>query len=294
MRLGILVEAEEGLDWDSWRATYAAAERLGFDSVWLSDHLQSPWAAADARHGLETWTALAVAMAETRRIMLGSLVSPITFREPAIVARMAESLDALGAGRFVIGLGLGWNADEHAAAGIAFPSVAERTRLLAAGIKRIRHELTGRAIPVLVGGGGQRSTLPVVARYADEWNVTTGSATDYRRMRDQLEVLCHKVGRDPRQIHRSVATGVLIGRDTRDLAARAERMRERVPPLANTGDIVGTAREMGWLVGTPDSVLASLRDFQEAGVERIMLGHYDLGSLETLAVLAETILPSLA
>ncbi len=294
MKLGILVEAEEGLDWDSWRATYAAAERLGFDSVWLSDHLQSPWRDHNARHGLETWTALAVAMAETRRLVLGSLVSPITFREPALVARMAESLDALGPGRFVIGIGLGWNAAEHTAAGIAFPSVAERSHRLVAGIERIRAELAGRAVRLLVGGAGPRSTLPVVARYADEWNVTTGSAADYRRMSLHLEALCRKVARDPREIGRSVATGVLVGRDARDLGERAERMRTCVPPLAAAPDVVSAAREMGWLVGTSETVLGSLRAFQRIGVERVMLGHYDLANVETLAVLAETVLPSLA
>jgi alkanesulfonate monooxygenase SsuD/methylene tetrahydromethanopterin reductase-like flavin-dependent oxidoreductase (luciferase family) len=292
MRLGILVEAEEGLDWDTWRATYAAAERLGFDSVWLSDHLQSPW--SDDRRGLETWTALAVAMAETRRITLGSLVSPITFRAPAIVARMAEALGALGAGRFVIGLGLGWNAAEHAAAGIAFPPVAERARLLGEGIERIRRELATRRVPLLVGGAGPRSTLPVAARYADEWNITTGSVMDYRRVSEQLDALCREVGRDSRQIRRSIATGVLVGRNPRDLDARAERMRACVPPLVRRPDVLSAAREMGWLVGTPDTLVADLRDFAEAGVERVMLGHYDLANLETLAVLAETVLPSLA
>jgi len=113
MKLGILVEVEEGLDWEQWRATYTAAERLGFDSVWLSDHLQSPW--PDRPHGLETWTALTVAAAETHRVEFGPLVSPITFREPVIIARMAESLHGLAHGRFVLGLGLGWNADEHVA-----------------------------------------------------------------------------------------------------------------------------------------------------------------------------------
>jgi alkanesulfonate monooxygenase SsuD/methylene tetrahydromethanopterin reductase-like flavin-dependent oxidoreductase (luciferase family) len=293
MKVGILVEAEEGLDWDSWRATYTAAERLGFDSVWLSDHLQSPWRDNDGRHGLETWTALTVAMAETRRITLGSLVSPIMFREPALVARMAESLDGLGSGRFVVGLGLGWNAAEHAAAGIAFPSVAARARRLAEGIQRIRDELAGRALPVLVGGAGPRSTLPVAARYADEWNVTTGSASDYRRMSQQLAALCGEIGRDARQVRRSVATGVLVGRDASDLERRAQRMRGCVPPLADTPDVVSAARGMGWLAGTPETLLAGLRDFQQAGVERVMLGHYDLANVETLVVLAETVLPSL-
>jgi alkanesulfonate monooxygenase SsuD/methylene tetrahydromethanopterin reductase-like flavin-dependent oxidoreductase (luciferase family) len=291
MRLGILVEAEEGLDWEGWRATYTAAERLGFDSVWLSDHLESPWTAG--RHGLETWTALAVAMAETTRITLGSLVSPITFREPAIVARMAETLSALGPGRLVVGLGLGWNAAEHAAAGIAFPSVADRTRRLVEGIERIRPALASRHVPLLIGGAGQRSTLPVVARYADEWNVTTGSAVDYRRVSGQLDALCRQIGRDPRQVRRSVATGVLIGRDAHDLHARAERMRIFVPPLSEADCVLDAARAMGWLVGTPPVLLASLRGLEEAGVERVVLGHYDVAHVETLAVLAEMVLPSL-
>ncbi len=295
MRLGVLVEAEEGLDWEGWRATYAAAERLGFDSVWLSDHVQSPWAGTpDARHGLETWTALAVAAAETRRITLGSLVSPITFREPALLARMAESIDALCPGRLVVGLGLGWNAAEHAAAGIAFPPTAERARRLADGIECIRRELAGRRVPILVGGGGQRSTLPLVARYADEWNVTTGSVVDYRRMSQQLDALCQAIGRDAREIRRSVATGVLVGRDASDLAERAARMRRCVRPLAEADDVLDGARGMGWLVGTSEMLVATLSELRMAGVERVMLGHYDVAHVDTLALLADTVLASLA
>jgi alkanesulfonate monooxygenase SsuD/methylene tetrahydromethanopterin reductase-like flavin-dependent oxidoreductase (luciferase family) len=291
MRLGILVEAEEGLDWEMWRATYTAVERLGFDSVWLSDHLESPWPGRP--HGLETWTALAVAAAETHRVTLGPLVSPITFRQPPIMARMAESLDALAEGRLVLGLGLGWNADEHATAGVPFPSVADRARLLAEGIKRIRCELNGRHIPVLVGGGGQRSTLPVVARLADEWNVTTGSAVQYRTMSGHLDALCRDLGRDPHEIRRSVATGILIGRDAYDLAARAERMRACVQPLADTENVEEAARRMGWLVGTPETVAAGLSELRDAGVDRVMLGHYDVASLSTLDIVADRVLPLL-
>jgi alkanesulfonate monooxygenase SsuD/methylene tetrahydromethanopterin reductase-like flavin-dependent oxidoreductase (luciferase family) len=291
MRLGILVEAEEGLDWDRWRATYAAAERLGFDSVWVSDHLQSPW--SDRQHGLETWTALAVAAAETHAIVLGPLVSPITFRPPAIVARMAESLEALAPGRFVIGLGLGWNAHEHAAGGIDFPAVNDRTRLLSDGIARIRCELTDRHIPVLVGGQGRRSTLPIVARHADEWNMTTGSARDYVEASHILDALCRAIGRDPREIRRSVATGILIGRNVIDLRERAERMRRCVPPLADAENVLDGARQMGWLVGTPETVIASLRELRDAGVDRVILGHYDVAQIGTLELLAEAVLPSL-
>jgi alkanesulfonate monooxygenase SsuD/methylene tetrahydromethanopterin reductase-like flavin-dependent oxidoreductase (luciferase family) len=280
VKLGILVEVEEALDWDSWRATYTAAERLGFESLWLSDHLDSPWS---ARHGLETWTALAVAAAETQRLVLGPLVSPVTFREPAITLRMAESLQVLSHGRFVVGLGLGWNADEHAAAGIAFPPAVERSRRLAETAKRIRCE---GHVPVLIGGSGPRVTLPLVALHADQWNMTTASVADFTRVSHQLDALCGERGRPPHEIMRSIAAGVLVGSDNADLCARAERMRNWVPPLASSEDVLSAARAMGWLVGTAEEIRGRLHEFAAAGVERAILGHYNLSDATTLELVA--------
>lgn len=281
MKLGILIEVEEALDWDSWRSTYAAAERLGFESIWLSDHLASPWG---TRPGLETWTALAVAAAETERLVLGPLVSPSTFREPAIVARMAAALGALSHRRLVVGLGLGWNADEHAAAGMAFPSVVERSQRLATTIEHIR--CADPTLPILIGGSGPRATLPLVARYADQWNMTTASVADFERASAQLNVLCNAIGRSPGDIPRSIACGVLVGRDADDLHARAERIRRCVPPLTDADDVLDAARTMGWLVGTVDDIMAALREFEAAGAERVILGHYDLADRQTLELLA--------
>jgi alkanesulfonate monooxygenase SsuD/methylene tetrahydromethanopterin reductase-like flavin-dependent oxidoreductase (luciferase family) len=292
MKVGILVETEEGLDWDHWRRTFAAAERLGFESVWISDHLQSAWTAG--RHGLEPWTALTVAAAETHRIVFGSLVSPITFREPALVARCAESLDRLAPGRCVIGLGLGWNADEHAAAGIAFPPVQERRQRLNQGIERIRRELGERRIPILVGGKGPRSTLPIVAQHADEWNVTTASATEYARSAGELDRLCQEIGRDPGQIRRSVAVGFLIGRNVRELSERSERMRVRVKPLTEERDVLGAMRRMGWVVGTPQEIVSAVSPLAELWVDRVIFGHYDLEDVASLELLAERVMPKLA
>jgi alkanesulfonate monooxygenase SsuD/methylene tetrahydromethanopterin reductase-like flavin-dependent oxidoreductase (luciferase family) len=289
MNLGVLVEVEEGLDWDQWRATYMAVERLGFDSVWLSDHLASPW--SDRQQHLETWTALAVAAAETRRITLGPLVSPVTLREPTIVARMAQSLEVLSQGRFVTGLGLGWNADEHAAAGIAFPAAAERARRLSETITRLRCESADRNIRLLIGGSGARLTLPLVARFADEWNVTTGSVDEFRALSARLDAVCQGLGREPREIRRSVATGILVGRDAQDLSERGERMRRCVLPLAGVDNVLEGARAMGWIVGTPETTKRSLQQFSDAGVDRVILGHYDVSNVATLELLAETVLP---
>jgi alkanesulfonate monooxygenase SsuD/methylene tetrahydromethanopterin reductase-like flavin-dependent oxidoreductase (luciferase family) len=293
MKLGVLIESEEGLDWERWQSTCLAAERLGFESLWLSDHLASPW--SDQRHGLEPWVALSVAASQTRRIRLGSLVSPITFRQPALMARMAEAIDDLGAGRFVLGLGLGWNAAEHARFGIPFPPLNERVRMLADGITCIRQVLGQRHIPLLLGGAGVRSTLPLVARFADEWNVTTASADFFRVRNDTLDELCAQAERDPRTIRRSIAAGVLVGRDADEVRERSRRMQGCVPPLAHVDlDQVPTAAaDMGWLVGTPAALVAALRPLAEAGVDLAVLGHYDLDDAQSLELIAAEVLPNL-
>jgi alkanesulfonate monooxygenase SsuD/methylene tetrahydromethanopterin reductase-like flavin-dependent oxidoreductase (luciferase family) len=146
----------------------------------------------------------------------------------------------------------------------------------------------------LIGGKGARSTLPVVARLADEWNVTTSSPTEYARAAAELDQLCRQVGRDPGEIRRSVAFGFLIGRDARELAERSERMRRCVPPLAHAQDTLAAARQMGWMVGTPVQAIDALTALSEAGVERAILGHYDLAETGALEVIAEHVMPAVA
>jgi alkanesulfonate monooxygenase SsuD/methylene tetrahydromethanopterin reductase-like flavin-dependent oxidoreductase (luciferase family) len=281
MKLGLLVEIEEGLSWSRWRNVLTRAEALGFESVWVSDHLCSPWSQTPAT--LEAWTALAVAAAETQRIRLGPLVTPVTIRPPALVARMASALGGLSGGRFTLGLGLGWNRAEHAAFGLRFPSLAERARLLKETAEQ------ARGVPVLIGGMGERATLPLVARFADEWNMTTASATRVQQRSAVLDVLCQEIGRDARAIARSVAVGYLVGRDAAELRERSARIREWVAPLAAVAveAVPDAARGMGWLVGTVDAIGEQVRELERAGVERIIFGHYDLDDLAAMELLAE-------
>jgi alkanesulfonate monooxygenase SsuD/methylene tetrahydromethanopterin reductase-like flavin-dependent oxidoreductase (luciferase family) len=281
MKLGLLVEVEEGLTWPRWRAIVSRVEELGFESVWISDHLSSPWSRDTPR--LETWTALAVAAAETRRVRLGPLVSPVTFRAPAMHARMAEALQQLSCGRFTLGLGLGWNASEHEQFGLAFPSVLQRARL----IEQTAGYVHG--VPLLIGGKGEQFTLPLVARFADEWNMTTGSAAVVRERSSVLEEQCLAIGRDPRAIARSVAVGYLVGSTAGELRERGARLQRWVKPLADVDldDVPTAARDLSWLVGTPDEIAEQLDDLESAGVERVIFGHYDLDDLSSLESVAK-------
>ena len=310
MRLSVLLEVEEGLTWPQLRRVAAAVERLGFEGLWLSDHLDSLHQPGVG--GLETWTALGVVAAETERIRLGPLVTPVTFRHPALVARMVAGLDVLSGGRMVLGLGAGWNDAEHRAYGVDFPPAAERTARLEEVIQVI-DRLQGDApasfegryyrveavdarpkpvqrprVPLLIGGGGERRTLPLAARYADEWNLTTADPALFRAKSARLDEACRAVGRDPRAIRRSVAVGFLIGADRRDLDERAGMFRTLVPRLAGVppAAVPAAARELGWVVGTVDEVIEQLRRLAAAGVEEVVLNQYAFDDDAALALIA--------
>jgi alkanesulfonate monooxygenase SsuD/methylene tetrahydromethanopterin reductase-like flavin-dependent oxidoreductase (luciferase family) len=293
VKLGLLVEAEEGLDWARWRQVLLAAERLGFSSVWISDHLQSPWSAEPGSPaGLDAWVALAVAATQTRRLQLGSLVSPVTFRPPAVLARLAHTVEMLAPGRLVVGLGLGWNRAEHDAFGIPFPPPVQRAWLLGQTVQLLRQTLHA---PVLIGGGGA-STLPLVARYADYWNLTTAAVDTYTERATELARQCLEVERPSQEIRRSIAVGFLVGRDEAELRERARRLQRLVPPLAKVAHeaVPDAARGMGWIAGTPGELVHALEPLAKAGVELAILGHYDPDDVDALELIATRVMPALA
>ena len=139
MKLGVMLEGQEGVSWELWRRLMAKVEALGFESLWRSDHFMS--LEDSSRDAIETWVALTLTAAETTRLRFGSLVCPITFRHPSLLARMAASVDVLSGGRLVLGLGAGWNEHEHHAFGIPFPPLPARIELLKEGIEVIRRLL---------------------------------------------------------------------------------------------------------------------------------------------------------
>ena len=317
MKVGIIVEGHEGLSWDAWRRLAAQTEALGFDSFWRSDHLLST--IDEGREAHETWLALTVAALETQRLQIGSLVSPMTFRHPAMLAKLAASVDSLSEGRLVLGVGAGWNHREHRAHGLRFPSFQERLARLREGIEIILglqgdepvsyhgeyYEIEaanpypkpfGKRIPLLIGGRGQDRFLSIVARYADEWNMTTNSPSLYRERSERLDQQCRIAGRDPAAIRRSVAVGILVGRSQLEIERRSVAMQRLIPHLAvvNTSDVPEAARAIGWVCGRPDEIVQQLHELAAVGIDRVMLQHNDVDDEDVLELIAREVVPAVA
>jgi F420-dependent oxidoreductase-like protein len=222
LRFGLCTD--QNLSWERMLERWLLYEELGFDSIWLCDHLIQP--SRPAGPYFEAWTLLAALAAHTRRIRIGVLVSSNTFRHPALLAREAITVDHISGGRLELGLGAGWYQPEHAAFGIDFPPAGELVsrfheavevvdRLLRNEVTTYEgrhyrlHEAPSRPSPVqrprpplTLGAHGPRM-LRIVARYADRWN-SHGSAEEIKARNATLDQACHKIGRDPEQVARSV------------------------------------------------------------------------------------------
>jgi F420-dependent oxidoreductase-like protein len=314
MDVGIQVEGQEGLTAERWAGLARKVEDLGLHGLWRSDHFVSDMGPPD-RPSLETWTSLTALAFLTTRIEFGTLVSPMTFRHPALLARMAAAVDIFSGGRLTLGVGAGWNEAEHAAYGIPFPPIGERIRRLSEGIAVIRalwtggpvtldgryyplHEATGYPVPVqdpgpkiLLGGDGDQM-LRLIARTADEWNSTLGSPEAYRQRRDRLVAYCAEIGRDPDAIGRSWMGGLCIGATPAEVADRLAWSREFLAGGATGPDLERISvddlvRDGAWVTGTPEQVADRLADWRRAGVQRVMLQWFNLDDLDGLGLVAE-------
>ena len=315
MDLGVMIEGQEGLTWDRWRRIMRATEDLGFESLWRSDHFFSLSGPHD-RPALETFLSFVLVATETSRIRFGPLVSSATFRHPSLVARMAAQIDVLSGGRFVLGMGAGWNVPEHEAFGIPFPAVRERMDRLEESIRVVRAlwsdgpanfegryytlkdalcepKPAQRPMPLLVGGSGERRTLKLVAQYADEWNGVGLTVEAYLAKRAVLEQHCAEAGRDPKTIRHSQMTGFIIGKTAAGQRAHLARVAEALPALGRNDpdEVMRGMRARGWLVGTPDEVVQEIGRRGAAGLSRMMLQHHAQEDFATLELIAREVLP---
>jgi alkanesulfonate monooxygenase SsuD/methylene tetrahydromethanopterin reductase-like flavin-dependent oxidoreductase (luciferase family) len=294
-------------DWPSLREACLAADRAGFDSLWLDDHLladEGDW--HDSK--LEGWTSLAALAVLTARPRLGLLVAANTFRNPGLTAKLATTLDHLSAGRFILGIGGGWFEREHDAFGIDFGSgFGERLDRLEEAIGLIERLLGGETVthrgrfyelrealcrplpvqprlPILIGGSGRKKTLRTTALHADLWN-GYGEPDDIAATSAALEAWCDELGRPFGAIERTVTMDVVV-RDTRSAAAAAYLEIERLQGIEDRVGSDGSPRGLN-AGGPPDELAAYIRRFADLGVTEVMWVFRAPWDLETIARLPE-------
>ncbi len=285
-------------DWPSLREAGVRADRLGFDSLWTWDHLY-PIVGDHTGPMLEPYMVMAGWAEATERATIGLMVGANPFRNPALVAKMITTLDHLSNGRAVLGIGAAWFETEHEGLGIEFgASPGERLRWLEQAAPIMRGMLDGtrpssdgrypvtealnlpapiqQHLPILIGGGGERKTLRIVARYADACNVG-GGFENVKRKDEILRRHCDEVGRDESEIERTVGVGVCIIRDD---PAEAARVQDEM--FARNGN---ARRWQNQLIGTPEQVVETLRPFPGIGFRHFIVGFpspYDAESMERL------------
>ncbi len=302
VQIGLMLEGQNGLNWERWKRIVRVAEDSGYQCLFRSDHYTN--ANPPDYDSLELWVSLTYLASHTNRIEFGPLVTPVTFRHPTMTIRMAAQVDDLSGGRLTLGMGAGWQEREHHHFGVPFYDVPTRfamfeealqmTRLLFDSDEPVsfagKHFALNDAIllprparpggpPILIGGNGPKLTLPLVAKYATEWNGLFISSAAYAERNERLNQLLEAEGRQPGDVKRSVMTQVNFGKDD---AAVAKKIGDRD---------ADSLRERGVLVGTASEVIDQIGAMAEAGVERFMLQWLDLDDIDGIELMAHEVLP---
>lgn len=302
IEIALMIEGQNGLTWPRWQRLAQAAENLGFAGLYRSDHFTN--ANPPEKESLELWISLAWLASHTKRIEFGPLVSPVSFRHPALTARMAAAVDDLSGGRLQLGLGAGWQEREHTMFGFDLLPVKERFQRFAEGLEVVTrllrsdtpvtwigeyYQLRDAILlprpqrpggpPIVIGGNGEKRTLALTAQYADEWNAVFVPPARFAELNAKLNELLVTAGRPRAAVRRSLMIGSVFGRDD----AEVERL------LA--GRDRASLRARGILVGTAGEVAEQIHAFAAAGVERIMVQWLELDDLDRLKAFATQVLP---
>lgn len=309
MLLSVMIEGQEDVTWPHWTALADAAERLGYTGLFRSDHYLSV-AGRGERGSLDAWGTICGLAAVTRRIRLGTIVSPASFRHPSVLAKLVVTADHISRGRAELGLGAGWLESEHLRYGFPFLPARERFDVLEEQLEIVTRTWAGEPFsfsgahyaieqlaarftplqdprPLLrIGGRGRPRGMALAARWADEYNTVHASPADCRAIRAALDDACVEAGRDPATLPLSLMTGFVVGRDRGELLARAEQVLVASGREGDDAEAALAELSETWLVGTPDEIAARLDDYRDAGVVHTMLQHHlfeDDAALELIA-----------
>jgi F420-dependent oxidoreductase-like protein len=313
-----MIEGQEGVTWEQWVAIARACEEHGLQGLFRSDHYLS-FDDPGERGALDAWTTIAALASITDRIRLGTMVSPVTFRHPSLLAKAVVTADHASGGRVELGIGAGWFEREHQAYGFPFPSTAERIDLLAEHIEIVhrlwdrdedevsfdgRHYRLDASValpkpvqqphpPLIMGGAAGQRSAGLAARWADEYNVTSVDPAAARERRERVAAACEAIGRDPAGIRFSIMTTTVVGADRPELERRAGALLRKEGEGDDVEAFLGDPRPHQ-LVGTVDQVLERLRAFAEAGVQRVFLQHLVHEDLEMVELVGREIVPAVA
>jgi F420-dependent oxidoreductase-like protein len=301
IEIALMIEGQNGLTWPRWQQIAQAAEDLGFAALYRSDHFTN--ANPPDMDSLDLWVSLTWLASHTRRIEFGPMVAPVSFRHPVLMARTALAIDDLSGGRLRLGMGAGWQEREHTKFGFDLLDIPRRfarfeealevtTRLLRGdepvsfagtfyqlqdAILLPRPQRPGGP-PIVIGGNGPQRTLPLTARYADEWNAVFVTPARFAELSARLDELLREQHRQPGEVRRSLMTTIIFGRDDAEVRRKLN------------GREAADLQERGTIVGTGAAVQEQLGRLAEAGVQRVMLQWLDLADLDGITALAKAVL----
>jgi F420-dependent oxidoreductase-like protein len=302
--VAIMIEGQDGINWARWRRLVRAVEDFGFAGLYRSEHFTNP--TGPNRDALELWSSLTWLADHTSRIEFGPLVSPVSFRHPVITAWTAAAVDELAGGRLRLGQGAGWQEREHRTYGFDLLDTDRRFARFEEGLEVIirllrnkepvsfdgefyrlhdavlmpRSTITG-GLPIVIGGNGPNRTLPLVARYADEWNTVFVPAKRFAELSTRLDDLLRAAGRSPERVRRTLMTRVVFGCTDAEVECKlGGESRERL-------------RARGLVFGTSSEIVEQLSSLAEAGVQRVMLQWLEVDDLDGLETLARSVLSQL-
>lgn len=301
-----MIEGQEDVTWDDWLSLARTCEANGLEGLFRSDHYASVMGDF-TRGALDAWTTLASLAAQTERIRLGSMVSPITFRHPSVLAKAVVTADHVSGGRVELGMGAGWNQREHAMYGFPFPDRSVRLELFAEQVEIVHRQWTEDAFdfegrhyrlddcralpkpvqdphpPLIVGGSAGRGTVEPAVRWADEYNTIFAPVETLRERRRKLDEGCERAGRVPATLRFSLMSTCVVGADLSELRERVRRVAA-VTGEADPSAFLAENRATGF-VGTVDETVEKLREVEAAGVERVFLQHLDHRDLEMVELI---------
>ncbi|MBN2043511.1 MAG: TIGR03560 family F420-dependent LLM class oxidoreductase [Anaerolineales bacterium] len=308
IEVGLMIEGQDGLNWERWKRIAALTEMLGFAGLYRSDHYTN--ASPPDKDSLEAWVSMTWLASHTNRIEFGPLVSPLSFRDPTMLVRMAAAVDDLSDGRLTLGLGAGWQEREHELYGWDLLPIPERFARFEDGLEVItalfkNSEPSSHAgkyyqirdavlLPrparknrprILIGGNGKTRTLPLAARFANEWNGVYLPVKEFVLRNELIDQLAEEEGRNPAEITRSMMIGCEFGRNEAEVKNLVEK---RTKGQRSADDLRAT---MGMAVGTASQIVDHLGRLAEAGCQRVMLQWLDLDDTDRLAAMADKVLP---